>query len=128
MLGGPATEGGGTAGLVHERYEDTQDHQEDQDAHVVAVGEGRHHAVVEDVGQGALKAEVSIEEPAHHDAHEQGGVDLLGDEGQADGDDGWEQRPEGLIEAGGGLSVRFVLGEGEGGGDEEEQDQEGQDF
>ena len=125
MLRRPAPEGRGAAGLVHEDDEDAQDHQEDQDAHVVGVGEGRGDAVVEDVGQGALKAEVGVEQAAHYDAHEEGGVDLLGDEGKADGDDGREQGPEGLIEAGGGLGVRLALGEGEGGGDQEQQDQEG---
>ena len=99
--------------------------QEDQDAHVVAVGEGGHEPFVEDMGQGAFEAEVSIQKSARQNPHEQGGVHLLGDEGETDGDDGGQQRPEGLIEAGGGLPVPVAGGEGHGGGDEQQDQQDG---
>ena len=123
--GGPAPEGGGASGLVHEHHQDAQYHQEDQDAHVVAVGQGPYEPVVKDVGQGAFEVEVGIEKPAHQDAHEQGGVHLLGHEGEAYGDDGGQQRPEGLIEAGGDLPVTLAGGEGHGGGDEQQDQQDG---
>ena len=35
---GPPTEGGGAAGLVHQADHGSQDHQEDQDAHVIGIG------------------------------------------------------------------------------------------
>ena len=100
--------------------------QEHQDAHVVAVGQGAHDTVVEDVGQRPLEMEVGVQQTAHQDAHEQGGVDLLRDQSEADGDDGGQQRPEGLIETGGSFRVRLALGEGEGGGKQQQNEQDGQ--
>ena len=37
VLLGPTAEGGGAAGLVHQAYQGAQNHQEDQDTHIVAV-------------------------------------------------------------------------------------------
>jgi len=38
-LTGPASECGRTAGLVHQRYDNAENYQEDQDAYVVGIGE-----------------------------------------------------------------------------------------
>ena len=48
------------------------------------------------MGQGTLKGEVGVEQSAHHDTDEQGGVYLLGNQGQRDGDDGGQQGQNGV--------------------------------
>ena len=48
-------------------------------------------------GEGRLGRGAAGKHRAHGDADEQGGVDLLGEKGQADGDDGRHQRPEGGV-------------------------------
>ena len=58
---------------------------------------------------GGLKGEVGVQQAAHQDADEQGGVDLLGNQGQGDGDDGGNQGPEGVVETAGGLDVAHAL-------------------
>ena len=81
VLGGPAAEGGGAAGLVHQADHSAQDDQEDQDAHIVAVRQHRDDPVLEHMEHGSLELEAGIEQAAGQDADEQGGVDLLGDQG-----------------------------------------------
>ena len=53
---------------------------------------------LKDVKDGTLKGEVGVEQAAHQDTNKQGGVDLLGDQGQGDGDDGGQQGESGGIE------------------------------
>ena len=98
---GPAAEGGGTARLVHQADHGAQNDEEDQDAHVVAVGHRRYDAAVEHVAHGGLELEVGVEQAARHDADEQRAVNFLGDEGQRDGDDRGQQGPGGVEEAAG---------------------------
>ena len=105
ILLGPAAKGGGAAGLVHHAHHSAQDDQEDQDAHVIAVGQGGHNAVLKDVEQRPLELEVGIEQTAHQDTDEQGGVDLLGQQGQGDGDHRGQQGQGGVIEVAGGLDI-----------------------
>ena len=97
----PAAEGGGTAGLVHQAHHNAQDDQEDQNANVVAVGEGGHNSVVEGVENRALKGEVGVEKAAHQDSDKQGGVDLLGNQSQCNGDDRGQQGHRGIEEIAG---------------------------
>ena len=92
---GPVTEGSGAAGLVHQGHHDAQDNQEHQDARVPGVGNLIDHAAVfiEEHGHdGQLGVEVGVQQAAHQDAYEQRAVDLLGDQGQDDGDDRGQQR------------------------------------
>ena len=105
VLLGPAAESGGAARLVHQAHHGAQDDQEDQDAHVVAVRQDGDDAVAEHVDEGALKGKVGVEQAAHQDADEQGGVDLLGDQGQGDGDDRGQQGEGGVVKAAGGLDI-----------------------
>ena len=105
VLLGPAAEGGGAARLVHQAHQGAQDDQEDEDAHVVAVGQLGHDAPAEHVVDGPLEAEVGEQQAAHHDADEQGGVHLLGDQGQADGHHRRQQGQGGVVELALGLGV-----------------------
>ena len=98
VLGGPAAEGGGPAGLVHQADHSAQDDQEDQDAHIVAVRQHRDNTVLEYMEHGSLKLEAGIEQAAGQDADEQGGVNLLGDQGQTDGDHRGQQGKGGGVE------------------------------
>ena len=56
----------------------------------------------------ALKGEVGVEQAAHQNADEQGGVDLLGDEGQGDGDDRGQQGRGGVEEIAGGDDIAHI--------------------
>ena len=105
VLLGPAAKGGGAAGLVHHADHGTQNDQEDQDAHVIAVGQGGHDAVLKDVEQRPLELEVGIEQAAHQNADEQGGIDLLGQQGQGDGDHRGQQGEGGVVKVAGGLDI-----------------------
>lgn len=64
VLGSPAAEGGGAAGLVHQADHSTQDNQEDQDAHIVAVRQHRDNSVLEYMEHSSLKLEAGIEQAA----------------------------------------------------------------
>ena len=101
VLGGPAAEGGGAARLVHQAHHGAQDDQEDQDAHVVAVRQHGSDAVLKDVKDGALEGEVGVKQAAHQDTDKQGGVDLLGDQSQGNGDDRGQQGKSGSVEVAG---------------------------
>ena len=105
VLLGPPAEGGGGAGLVHEAHHGAQDDQEDEDAHVVGVGQGGDDASAEHVVKRPLKGQVGVQQAAHQDADEQGGVHLLGDQGQGDGDDRGQQGQGGVVEVAGGLHI-----------------------
>ena len=98
----PAAKGSGAAGLVHQTHHGAQDHQEGQNAHVVAVREDSDDAVGENVVDGTLKAEVGIQQSACQNTHKEGAVDLLGQKGQGNGDDGGQQGPGGIEEVAGG--------------------------
>ena len=100
VLGSPAAVSSGTASLVDQADHHAQNHQEQQDAHVPGVGQlDDHH--VEGVGDHAPGVEVGVQQSAGQDTDEQGGIDLLGDQSQTDGDDGGQQSPDGGIGADG---------------------------
>ena len=103
----PAPEGRGAAGPIHDADHGAEDHQEDQDAHVVGIRQGGHDAVVEDVQERALETEGGVQEAARQDADEEGGIDLLRDEREGDGDHRGEQRPGRLEESGNGRVRSF---------------------
>jgi hypothetical protein len=103
-LGGKLSEGRRTSGPVHQTYHGSQDHQEYQDAHIIAVGQDADDACLKNMGDGFLKLETGVEKASHENPHKQGAVDLLGDEGQADGHYGRDQGPEG------GIDGRFIDG------------------
>ena len=96
----PAAVSSGAAGLVDQADHHAQDNQEDQDTDVPGVGQLDDHDV-EGVGDHTPDVEVGVQQSTGQDADEQGGVDLLGDQGQADGDDGGQQGPDGGVGADG---------------------------
>ena len=86
--GGPAAKGGRAAGLVHQGHKDAQHDKEHQNAHVAAVRKLGHHAAVliEEQGvDGQLQIAVGIQQCTGCDAHQQGGVHLLGVQRQHNG-------------------------------------------
>lgn len=89
---GPAAKGGGAARAVDERDHDAENDEEQEDTGVV--GNGGHNAVVNDRVERPDWLEVRIEQAAEQDADEEGGVDLLRDQRQRDGDDRRNERPE----------------------------------
>ena len=89
-LAGPAAIGCRAAGLVHQCHQHTQQHKENQDAHIPAVADFGDHGV-KGAGDHAPDIPVGAEQRTGQDAHKQGGVDLLGDQGQDNGDDGRQQ-------------------------------------
>ena len=100
MLRCPAAKGGRAAGLVHQGHQDAQHDQKHQDAHIAAVGQFGDHAAlfVEEEGiQGQFQVSVGIQQCARGDAHQQGGVHLLGVQGQHNGNDRRQQREEGAV-------------------------------
>ena len=88
---GPPAEGCGAARLIEQGDQDAQQHQEHEDAGVIA--DGGHDAVIEQRIQ-RFHMEAGVEQRAGHRADEQGAVDFLGDEREADGDDGGDQSPK----------------------------------
>ena len=64
-------------------------------AHEAVNGTVDFGGAVEDVLKGGDKVKTGVQQCAGDDADKQGGVDLLGDERQADGDDGGKQSPNG---------------------------------
>ena len=61
---------------------------------------------------GALKGKVGVQQTADQNSDEQGGIDLLGDQGQRNGDDGGKQRPGRIVEVAGGLHKSASLAGG----------------
>ena len=114
--GGPAAKGGGAAGLVHQGHQNAQHHQKDQNAHVAAVRELGDHAAVlveEQGGDRQLQVAVGKEQRAGGNAHQQGGVDLLGVQGQHNGHHRRQQGKHGAVHRRG---VAGRVGNGAGGG------------
>ena len=97
--GGPFPERRAAAGAVHQLHDHAQDHQEDQDAHTPGIRQGRDDAVRKNMIQRALKAEARIQERPCQDPDEERTVDFLCHQGQHNGDDGRDQRPEALLDA-----------------------------
>ena len=97
VLLGPAAEGLGAAALVHQVYHDAEYDEEDQDTDVAAVGEhGDQTVLIADQRLNRLPGgKLGVEQCADQAAEEQGGVNLLADERQHDGDDRRQERPEG---------------------------------
>ena len=114
--GGPAAKGGAAAGLVHQGHQNAQHHQKDQNAHVAAVRELGDHAAVlveEQGGDRQLQVAVGKEQRAGGNAHQQGGVDLLGVQGQHNGHHRRQQGKHGAVHRRG---VAGRVGNGAGGG------------
>ena len=93
----PAAKGLGAARLIDQRDDDAQDHQEDENAR--AIGDGGNQAIVHDGVHRAGEVVVAVHQATQDDADEQGGVDLLRDERQGDGDDRRDQGPERAVYA-----------------------------
>ena len=113
---GPASKGGGASRLVHQAHDGPQNNQEDEDAHVVAVRQGGHDAVLEGMEHRTFKAEVGVQQTSHQNADEQGGVDLFGDERQGNGNDRGQQGPRGVVIPAGGVDIAAPLTALAGGG------------
>ena len=101
----PATERGAAACLVHQADHSAQNHQEDENAHIIRAGQHRDDAVFKDVEHGPLEVEVGVQQAAGQNADEQGGIDLLGNQRQRDGDDRGQQGPNGIIIVAGGVDL-----------------------
>ncbi len=114
VLGRPAAKGGGAPGLVHQADHGPQDHQEHQDTNVVAIRQHADNAVLKHMEDGALKGVGRVEQAAHQGPYEQGGVHLLGNQGQGNGHHRGQQRPGGAVEpAALGGTLPAVGGQGE---------------
>ena len=95
--GRPLTEGRRAADQIHQGDHDAQNDQEYEDADIPAVSQLVDHAavLVEQHGvEHELQIAVGVQQCARDNADKQGGVDLLGDECQCDGDDRREQCAE----------------------------------
>ena len=80
---GPAAEGSGTAGLVHQIHHDAQDDQEDQDGDVDGVDHADALTGADEVHDHLPGLEVGQQQGAYHAAQEQGRVHFLTDEASA---------------------------------------------
>ena len=87
----PCAEGCGAACLIEQGDQDAQQHQEHEDTGVIS--DGGYDAVIEQRVE-RLHMEAGIEQSTGNGADKEGAVNLLGDEGQCDGDDGGNECPE----------------------------------
>ena len=83
-LRGEPSEGGRTAGLVHQADHGAEDHKEHQNPHVVAVGEDAYQPALKYVRHSHLKIKAGIEDSPHQDPQKQRAVHLLRDKRQTD--------------------------------------------
>ena len=97
MLHRPAPKGRGAAGGVDEGHHDAQQHEKDENARVPAVSDGADEAVLDHGVHGGHQVKAAHEERAHQNADKQGGIGLLGDQGQDNGHNGRHKRPEGSV-------------------------------
>lgn len=67
----PVTEGSAAAGSVHKRNDCSEENKEDEDTHVVGVGQHLDKSVVEDMEDGSFKAAVGVQEGTENDTQEQ---------------------------------------------------------
>ena len=88
---GPGAESSGTAGLIEQGNENTQQNQEHEDTGIIA--DGGNNAII-DEGIQCFHMETGIEQSAGDGTDKQGAVHFLGDEGQTDCNDGGNERPE----------------------------------
>ena len=98
-LGGPAAEGGGAAGLVHQVHHDAQHHQEDQDGDVDGIDHAHALAGADKIHHHLPGLEIRQQQSAGQAAQEQGRIHFLTDQGQGNGHDRGEQGPSGSDEA-----------------------------
>ena len=96
---GPAAEGSGTAGLVHQVHHDAQDDQEDQDGDVDGVDHADALTGADEIHDHLPGLEVGQQQGGCHAAQEQGRIHFLADEGQCDCDNRGEQGPAGSYKA-----------------------------
>ena len=97
-LGCPTAVGSRTAGLVDHGDHHSQQNQENQNAHVPAVADlGDHH--IKGIQHHIPQTPVCVDQGACQNAHKQGGVDLLGQQGQSNGNHGRQQSHQGAIAA-----------------------------
>ena len=89
----PLAEGGRASHLVHHADHDAKDDKEHDNPHIVAVGEHRDDASLENVSDGSLKGKSRVKNAADQNSDKQGAVHLLGDQGQHDGHKGRQERP-----------------------------------
>ena len=95
VLFGPAAEGGAAAGAVDERHDDAQQHQEQEDAGVVA--DRGDETVVDDGVERPDEIEIRHEQRPEQHAREERDVSLLDEQRQHDGDDGGHEGPDGTV-------------------------------
>ena len=93
----PLTESGRTAGGIDQLNDEAQQHVEDQNADIPAVGQVHDDTIVKDMGNSAHKIEVGKHSSTNSDTQEQGRINFLGDQGKTDGDDGGQGSPNGVV-------------------------------
>ena len=108
MLSCPESECRRPSRLVHEGYHNAQDHQEYQDTYIVGIRKNGYDSIIEYMEKRSFKIKIRVEEPSHKDSDEEGGVYLLGQQGQSDGDHRRQQCPGSGIKVTGHLR-RFLL-------------------
>ena len=94
MFGGPAAEGNRSARFVEHGDNGAEKNKEDENSDVAGVGYGLHKSGADNMNKRALEIKVCIKHAAHNDTDEEGGINLLGDEGKGDCDQRRKQRPK----------------------------------
>ena len=93
MLLRPAAKGGGTARPVYQGYHYPKNYQKQENTRSVC--DGAYDAVIYHGVKAQNGVEIGVKQAAQDDANEEGGVYLLGYEGQNNGYDRGHQSPEG---------------------------------
>ena len=98
LSSGPAPKSSRTACTVHQAHHGAQNHQEHQNAHIVAVREDLDNTALQHMVHGSLKTEIRSKNRAHQNADKQGAVHLFGNQRQSDGDNRGHQCPKSSIQ------------------------------
>ena len=96
VLYSPVAVGLGAAGADHQGHHGAQNHQEDQDTGVAADVVAQ---IGDQGGNSGYGVKLHLNQVADQNADEQRGVNLLGDQRQADGHDRGNQGPDGAVES-----------------------------
>ena len=85
-------ESGAAAGQIDQRHKNAQQHKEQKNAGIVS--DGSDQPILNDHVKCADGGKPACEQRADHNADKQRRIGFLGDEGQCDGDDWRNKRPE----------------------------------
>ena len=97
MPGSPASKRCRTSSPIHKGNHGAQNDQENQNPHIITIGQHTHDAILKHVENRSFKTISGVQQTTDHNTDKQGGIYLLSDQSQGNCYYGRQKGPDGSI-------------------------------